>query len=44
MLYGRGTLRRKVMFDTAAWVRSVPVRTLIQEVADLELGPAVTHD
>jgi predicted TIM-barrel fold metal-dependent hydrolase len=44
LLYGRGTLRRKVMFGTATWVHSVPVRTLIQEVADLGLGPAVTHD
>ncbi|NGO11590.1 amidohydrolase [Streptomyces sp. HC44] len=44
LLYGRGTLRRKVMFGTATWVHSVSPRTLIQEVADLGLGPSVTHD
>jgi predicted TIM-barrel fold metal-dependent hydrolase len=44
LLYGRGTLRRKVMFGTATWVHSVSARTLIQEVAELGLGPAVTHD
>ncbi|WP_328499926.1 amidohydrolase family protein [Streptomyces sp. NBC_00457] len=44
LLYGRSTLRRKVMFGTATWVHSVPVRTLIREVAELGLGEAVTHD
>lgn len=44
LLYGSGTLRRKVMFGTATWVHSVPTHTLIQEVADLGLGEAVTRD
>lgn len=44
LLHGRTTLRRKVMFGTATWVHSVSTRTLIQEVADLGLGEAITHD
>ncbi|MEC4019150.1 amidohydrolase family protein [Streptomyces sp. H27-D2] len=44
LLYGRTTLRRKVMFGSATWVHSVPVGTIVREVADLGLGEEVTHD
>lgn len=44
LLYGRGAIRRKVMFGTATWVHDVSPSVLAREVAGIGLDEGVVRD